>query len=340
MGYKTKSLIIFDTNSLRKVRINSKEREIIDYSNFNFGSPFHKIKSYIEEKKIENVISLAIPEMVLLELQNQCEKQYQKEFKIIKEALNRIGEIPSKNGITLTDPDEEFIYRDYINEKIENVLGEHNIIKIPFDETKTLVIFKNMLEKVLDLDDVKSPFRPKDAGFKDNVIWESLIRFDDIGKYDKIFFLTKDGDYKDNCYEEFKTLWPKQDILIRKDPGQIIVDIERIYQDYLAEKEIFDFTESQFFKETLDKTLSTKQKIDIGGVEYPIVSFSIDNYAIKIEKQLPDENEVENIVVISDIEIEYFSGSENIQIKIIGNTLLYDEPSKEILETTFEPELI
>src|SRR5690606_682212 len=119
MGYKTKSLIIFDTNSLRKVRINSKEREIIDYSNFNFGSPFHKIKSYIEEKKIENVISLAIPEMVLLELQNQCEKQYQKEFKIIKEALNRIGEIPSKNGITLTDPDEEFIYRDYINEKIE-----------------------------------------------------------------------------------------------------------------------------------------------------------------------------------------------------------------------------
>src|SRR5690606_30437455 len=197
-----------------------------------------------------------------------------------------------------------------------------------------------MLEKVLDLDDVKSPFRPKDAGFKDNVIWESLIRFDDIGKYDKIFFLTKDGDYKDNCYEEFKTLWPKQDILIRKDPGQIIVDIERIYQDYLAEKEIFDFTESQFFKETLDKTLSTKQKIDIGGVEYPIVSFSIDNYAIKIEKQLPDENEVENIVVISDIEIEYFSGSENIQIKIIGNTLLYDEPSKEILETTFEPELI
>lgn len=340
MSYKIKSLIIFDTNSLRKVRINAKEREIIDYSNFNFGSPFQKIKTYLEEKKIENVIALGIPDMVLLELQNQCEKQYQKEYSIIQESLNRIAELPAKNGITLADPNNEFVFKNYIIEKIESVIAEHKVIKIPFDETKTVSIFKNMLDKVLDVEDVKSPFRPKDAGFKDNVIWESLIRYDDISKYDKIFFLTKDGDYKDNCYEEFKKLWPEQDIYIRKEPAQIIIDIERIYQEYLSEKEIFDFTESEIFKETLEKDLSSKQKIDIDGNEYQIVNFGINNYAVKIEKLLPDDNEVENIKVTSDITIEYLFEEENKQIKIIGTTLLYDETSKEILETTFEPELI
>ena len=99
--------------------------------------------------------------------------------------------MPAKNGIALADPDNGFIYRDYISEKINSAIDEHKVIKIPFDETKTVSIFKNMLEKVLDIDDVKSPFRTKDAGFKDNVIWESLIRYDDISKFDKIFFLTK-----------------------------------------------------------------------------------------------------------------------------------------------------
>ena len=331
---------MFDTNSLRKVRINAKEREIIDYSNFNFGSPFQKIKNYLVEKKIENVIALGIPDMVLLELQNQCEKQYQKEYTVIQESLNRIAELPAKNGIALADPDIEFIYKNYIIEKIESVIVEHKVIKIPFDETKTVSIFKNMLDKVLDIEDVKSPFRPKDAGFKDNVIWESLIRYDDINKYDKIFFLTKDGDYKDNCYEEFKKLWPEQDIFIRKEPAQIIIDIERIYQEYLAGKEIFDFTESEIFKETLKRDLSSKQRIDIDGTEHQIVKFTINNYAVKIEKQLPDENEVENITVTSDITVDYLLGEEIKQIKTCGTTLLFDEPSKEILETNYEPDLL
>ncbi len=340
MSYKIKSLIIFDTNSLRKVRLNAKEREIIDYSNFDFGSPFKKIKKYLEEKKIENVIHLGIPEMVILELQNQCEKQFQKEYKVIQEALSRLAEIPSKNGIALADPDQEFNYRNFITEKVEAVIAEHNIVKIPFDEAKTTIIFKNMLEKVLDVEDVKSPFRPKDAGFKDNVIWESLIHYDDIGEYDKIFFLTKDGDYKENCYEEFNLMWPEQEILIRKEPAQIIIDIERIYQEYLSEKEIFDFTESDIFKETLERDLTSKQKIDIDGTEYDIVNSSINNYALKIEKQLPDENEVENIKVTSEITIEYLFDKEIKKIKVLGTILLYDEPSKEILEITFEPELI
>lgn len=339
MSYKIKSLIIFDTNSLRKVRLNAKEREIIDYSNFDFGSPFKKIKKYLEEKKIENVIHLGIPEMVILELQNQCEKQFQKEYKVIQEALSRLAEIPSKNGIALADPDQEFNYRYFITEKVEAVIAEHNIVKIPFDEAKTTIIFKNMLEKVLDVEDVKSPFRPKDAGFKDNVIWESLIRYDDIGEYDKIFFLTKDGDYKENCYEEFNLMWPEQEILIRKDPAQIIIDIERIYQEYLAEKELYDFTESDVFTQTLTNDLAVKQSIQIGENTFQITGYTVDNFASKIEKLLPDEDEVENIAITSEITISYLLNEETLTQEVIATTLLFDEETKEIISTEYDTEL-
>ena len=43
------------------------------------------------------------------------------------------------------DPDQEFNYRYFITEKVEAVIAEHNIVKIPFDEAKTTIIFKNML---------------------------------------------------------------------------------------------------------------------------------------------------------------------------------------------------
>lgn len=339
MSYKIKSLIIFDTNSLRKVRISTKEKEIIDYSNFDFGSPFKKIKNYIEEKKIENVIYLAIPEMVILELQNQCEKQFQKEYKIIQEALARIAEIPCKNGIALADPDQEFNFKTFIIENIEAVIVKHKIIKIPFDEAKTIAIFKNMFEKVLDVEDVKSPFRPKDAGFKDNIIWESLIRYDDISEYDKIFFLTKDGDYKENCYEEFRSLWPEQEIFIRKDPSQIILDIERIYHDYLAEKEIFDYTESQIFTETLENDLRSRTIIHIGETEFPITGFVVDNFCSKIETSMPDENDVQNIAISSEIMISYTSGEETFTHDVSSLTTLFDKESKEIISIEYNIEL-
>ena len=56
----------------------------------------------------------------------------------------------------------------------------------------------------------KQPFshsgKYKDAGFKDNIVWESLMHFDGVTDFDKVIFLTKDTDYA-NCQVEFKAKW-------------------------------------------------------------------------------------------------------------------------------------
>src|SRR5690349_23215815 len=56
----------------------------------------------------------------------------------------------------------------------------------------------------------------KDAGFKDNVVWESLMHFDGVMDYDKVIFVSKDGDYK-NCRSEEHTseLQSRRDLVCR-----------------------------------------------------------------------------------------------------------------------------
>jgi hypothetical protein len=336
MSYKLKTLIVFDTNSLRKMRTNAKEREIIDYSNFGFAAPFRKIKTYLAEKKITDIIHLGVPEMVLRELINQCEKQYAKEQKAITEVLTRIAEIPNKQKITINDPDANFDYTTFIKEKVEAVIEEHGVTKIPFDDAKTPQMFKNMLEKVLDVEDVKSPFRPKDAGFKDNVIWEGLLNYEGIKDYDKVIFLTKDGDYKENCYTEFSNLWPEKDIFIRKDETQVILDIERIYGDYLSEKEIIDYAESEYFIGYLNEQLKEKTMITIDEIEEPIREYRIDAPCNSVTRLPPKEDGEENIMITSKVIVVYKWDEETREQTVEASTLLYDQETKEPISTEYD----
>lgn len=338
MSLKYKTLIVFDTNSLRKMRAN-KERDIINYTNFDFGSPFKKIKDFIIEKELTDLIQIGIPEMVLKELQHQCEKQYLKDHKSIQSAIGRISEIPNKVGMVLNDPDINFDYKVYIETKFNNVLQVHNVIKIPFDVSKTAIIFNNMLEKVLDVEDVKSPFRPKDAGFKDNIIWENLIRFNDIGNFDKIYFITKDSDYKENCYTEFNLLWPQQQIFIKKEELAVISELEILYKDVIAEKAIEKFANSDVFIENLKNNLKTKNKIQILQSDFEITGFSIINNCTKIEKLLPDENDVQSVNIYSDVLIEYNGAQGLLSQNVEAKTFLFDEVTKDIIGTDFNFEL-
>ncbi len=341
MSYRFKTLIVFDTNSLRKIRNVAKNKDgIINYSNFDFGTHFMKIKESLEEKKIRDIVHLGIPEMVIYELKNQCEKQFYKDYILASEAFSRICEIPFENLINFTNINPDFNYKEFINIKIEEKLERYNIVVIPFDESKTVTIFRNMIEKVLDIEDVKSPFRPKDAGFKDNIIWESLIRHEGISGYEKIFFLTRDGDFKDNCYEEFKQLWPEKEISIRKDETQIILEIERIYKDYLEEKTIWDFTDSSFFIDSLKNELKNKTLLMDNDNIYEIEGFNIEDNCYEIEKVLPDENDTENIIIYSKIGFTCSSKDKHFVLVTDAKTTLFDEESKEIISIEFDVELI
>ena len=71
MAYKLKTLIVFDTNSLR-----STEAGEVAYSFFAFGRPYQVIEEYILEKDLSEDIHIAIPTWAIEELKDQKHRQY------------------------------------------------------------------------------------------------------------------------------------------------------------------------------------------------------------------------------------------------------------------------
>ncbi len=66
MSYKIKTLIVFDTNSLR----NTDAGEVA-YSFFLFGRPFQVIEEFIIEKNLTDDIHISIPTWAIEELKDQ-----------------------------------------------------------------------------------------------------------------------------------------------------------------------------------------------------------------------------------------------------------------------------
>ena len=56
MSYKLQTLVVFDTNSLRRTEAGERA-----YSFFAFGRPFQVIEDYILEKNLNEDIHIAIP---------------------------------------------------------------------------------------------------------------------------------------------------------------------------------------------------------------------------------------------------------------------------------------
>ncbi|MBV6472648.1 MAG: hypothetical protein JPMHGGIA_00906 [Saprospiraceae bacterium] len=75
MSYKLKTLIVFDTNSLR-----STQDGEVAYSFFAFGRPFQVIEEFILEKNLNEDIHIAIPTWAIEELKDQKQRQYQNDI--------------------------------------------------------------------------------------------------------------------------------------------------------------------------------------------------------------------------------------------------------------------
>jgi hypothetical protein len=103
----------------------------------------------------------------------------------------------------------------------------------------------------------KQPFahsgKYKDAGFKDNIVWESLMHFDGVTDFDKVIFITKDTDYT-NCQVEFKAKWNRH-ISIISDENNALVEIQKDYDFYITERAIYDYAQTDYFKDYLNQTI-------------------------------------------------------------------------------------
>ncbi len=330
-----KTLIVFDTNALR-----STEAGQVAYRFFAFGKPFQLIEEYIDENHLNEHVHLAIPSWAIEELKDQKNRQYLDDVEKYKEVTERLFGLPSFQKIPL--PQEEFDCRAYIQEKAEEFLATKQLKKLEIKEELASTVLKSMMSRVLKEEKLKKPFahsgKYKDAGFKDNIVWESLMHYDDVEAYDKFIFITKDTDYG-NCQNEFREKWNKH-IITLKDENSVKAEILKDYELYINERVIYDYTHTEYFLDYLNDELKQKSEIVTEISTGKIENFKIQEPSVKIERMPPSEEEDEYILVHSSIVIFYKEGVNKKQQEVIMTTKLADEETKEIIETFYDIELI
>lgn len=337
MNYNIKTLIVFDTNSLRTM-----EAGEIAYSSFSFGKPYNRIAEFIKENQLETDIALAVPEMVIEELKQQKQRSYQKDIQKLKEIIKRLSGLPHINAEELKVPDENFNCAEFIESQARQYISENGINLLVMQDDHAPSMLKNMLAKVVGHENSKSPFahsgKFRDAGFKDNIIWESLMHFEKVADFNKVIFLTKDGDYKENCVDDFKAKWERF-IEIEKDENRVIAKLKDDYGNYIEYRKIYEYTHTEYFDDYLKDMLTPSTYVEVESENLEIENYSIKNHCAKVERVENEEGEFVSLVIHSEVVIYTTRSGEKTEIPVSAKTVLTDSEYMEIEGATFEPNI-
>ncbi len=335
MSYKLKTLVVFDTNSLR-----STEAGELAYSFFAFGRPFQVIEEFILEKNLNEDIHIAIPTWAIEELKDQKHRQYKTDIVEFQKLAKRLSGMPHIPEIAL--PEVEFDCTTFIKEKADEYLATKEIKLLEIKEELANTVLQSMMKRVMKDQNKKQPFahsgKYKDAGFKDNIVWESLMHFEGVTDFDKVIFLTKDTDYA-NCQVEFKAKWNRH-ISISSDENNVVAEILKDYELYINERVIYDFAQTEYFKDYLSDNLKLKSEISFEDGNYKIENFKLLDTCTSITRIPPNEHMIESLYVTSEIKIFYTANGEKKEQIVNATTSFADEETKEIIETFYDIDLI
>lgn len=335
MSYKLKTLVVFDTNSLR-----STEAGEVAYSFFAFGRPFQVIEEFILEKNLNEDIHIAIPTWAIEELKDQKHRQYKTDIIEFQKLAKRLSGMPHIPEIAL--PEVEFDCTTFIKEKADEYLATKEIKLLEIKEELANTVLQSMMKRVMKDQNKKQPFahsgKYKDVGFKDNIVWESLMHFDGVTDFDKVIFLTKDTDYA-NCQVEFKAKWNRH-ISISSDENTVVAEILKDYELYINERVIYDFAQTEYFKDYLSDNLKLKSEISFEDGNFKIENFKLLDTCTNITRIPPNEHMIESLYVTSEIKIFYTANGEKKEQIVNATTSFADEETKEIIETFYDIDLI
>jgi len=337
MSFNIKTLVVCDTNSLRNL-----EAGEVAYSSFSFGKPYNLIAEFIREKNLEDYVSLAVPKMVIEELKNQKQRSYQKDIQDLKKISQRLAGLPHIEDGEIKLPDEKFSCADFIEAAANEYITINKINLLDFQEADAPSMLRSMLAKVVGQENGKSPFarsgKFNDAGFKDSVIWETIMHFEKVRDFDKVIFLTKDGDYKDNCIDDFKAKWQRH-LDIFKDENRVIAELERDYGNYIENRKVYEYANKDYFKDYLFDLLKAASTIDYEGESLKIENFQINNYCQKVDQVADEDGDFVSVKFVSDVAIDATFNGEKIKIPVAATTVLSDLDYMELEETIFEPNI-
>lgn len=201
---KSEYKIIFDTNILFCDEINELDKVV--------NSNIREVNEFIKSHKIKGV-SLWIPQMVIDERVAQRLEQIKKEYNRFNLALRNLESIDNTNKTKIFLENK---FRKLLNDKFNETLDKYKIKIIPTVKIDQEILIKRSLEKKPPF--ANNPNKKGDNGFKDTLIWLSILKDvqDDPGS-NYILLTDNSNDFnEDVCKEEFGE-YSKRDFQIFSD---------------------------------------------------------------------------------------------------------------------------
>ena len=313
--------IVFDTNILYQ----TYEKKA-DFTSFSFNATFKNVIDMINQLDIYEKVTIAIPDVTWNEMTKQIIEAHDKKLVEFKSYIQKW--ILPEYSITEVVIDN---YRAFIMDKIRSYQDEiqsgvNNIIVLPIPSDDR---FKGIVQRAFDK---APPFGGKeknsDKGFKDVLLWESILEFTLSHKEAEIIFYTKDNGFKDTLVEEFNKLHPQAFIsicsteheireLLEKWAKEIDIYMYQPIETYIENRDLIEWLESSDFEiQMIDHDYGFIEKNRLISSTY-LKLLSYDNVSV-INKS---ENTMEYSIDVT-LEIGYtFKGGgfikENIDVTIL-----------------------
>ena len=274
---KEKYTIILDTNILGGYKGGG-----LNVSDFNYfhtdKNVFESLIRFIKNNPLLDDIEIAISKISIEEIKHQQNKIFEEKKNKLLELINELSSISESN----TDL-EDLDYQMHLSTKAGAFAGVWGLKVLDYPSDSCL---PRLIEKVLAR---KKPFYKKnlDSGFKDALIWESIIQYAKEEPDRKYIFLTKDPDFSQNLVEEFKSE-TKSNITIKSS----VLDVKKFLDEKANLKIQFNKMSQVYsnnFKIIENETNRKFKRNLMSEAEFSIDRISLSKELFDLEKVVDNE---------------------------------------------------
>lgn len=210
-------LLIFDTNSLF---VNYDKN--CNFTDFSFSGTFENFVRKIEELDIYDLVSIAIPKVVWTEMKKQNLSAYEKKANEFERSISK-----NRFPFHMYQIDKTKNYEEYLDTKINEYkeILKNKLITIEEIDFPSDKCYNNLIKRAFEK---RPPFegqdKASDKGFKDALLWESILEYKRTHDKLNIILYTNDKMFNTELQEEYKQLFDKQEITFINSTNETILN--------------------------------------------------------------------------------------------------------------------
>ena len=257
--------LIFDTNAL----FQAYEKRA-DFTTFSFNATFENVIDMINKLDIYNQVTVAIPSVVWNEMEKQIIEKHDELLLTYKSTISkkRFPEYSVQENSTINYP--EYIRAKIAEYKKEISEGFNKVIEIPIASNDR---FESIINRAFSkLPPFEGKDKKSDKGFKDALLWESVLEFALNHRNSKIIYYSKDNAFGEFLLKEFAENVAESSLFICKNESEVKTQLEawakeidkysyQPIEDFDENKEIVDWLYSEdFLVQIIDRDFGLVEK--------------------------------------------------------------------------------